>query len=178
MTQTIGSAEMTQIRAFCRKAYCFTGVNFNEADIDDAAQAAAARIVGYAAEKYDANKSAWRTFVSTVAYRHTLDRIEATRFHVSLNNPGKDDDGAREMIDTMQDSDPDPERRLMARERLMQLRAALETLSETDRYIVTTLCEDASEEACAPVMVRTGLSLSAVRVRLCRARKALAESMA
>jgi RNA polymerase sigma-70 factor (ECF subfamily) len=83
------------------------------------------------------------------------------------------DDGAWEW---QAGSDPSPEQQLEARERQKAIQALLETLSPVDRVVVTLYYwQDLSYEEIAET---THLSVSAVKSRLFRARRGMAECWA
>lgn len=96
------------------------------------------------------------------------DRLRRRKPVLSLDGMG--DDGAWEW---QAGSDPSPERLLLRREQQEQVRALLETLSPTDRTVVILFYWE--NLSYTEIVAATGLTVSAVKSRLFRARRALAQ---
>ncbi|HXK41517.1 MAG TPA: sigma-70 family RNA polymerase sigma factor [Anaerolineae bacterium] len=109
----------------------------------------------------------FKPWVLRIAANFCTDRLRRRRPEVSLDGMGED--GAWEW---QAGTDPSPERQLEERERQRAVQALLETLAPVDRLVVTLFYwQDLSYEEIAAV---THLSVSAVKSRLFRARRALA----
>ncbi len=96
------------------------------------------------------------------------DRLRRRKPILSLDSMGED--GAWEW---QAGSDPSPERQLLQREQQEQVRVLLETLSPTDRAVVVLFYWE--NLSYTEIVTATGLTVSAVKSRLFRARRALAQ---
>lgn len=135
-------------------------------DAEDAAQDALVKAV-LSLQTFDVERP-FKPWVLRIASNLCTDRLRRRRPEVSLDGMG--DDGAWEW---QAGSDPSPERQLEERERQRAVRALLDTLSPVDRLVVTLFYwEDLSYEEIAEA---THLSVSAVKSRLFRARRAMAD---
>ena len=135
-------------------------------DAEDAAQDALVKAV-LSLQTFDVERP-FKPWVLRIASNLCTDRLRRRRPEVSLDGMG--DDGAWEW---QAGSDPSPERQLEERERQRAVRALLDTLAPVDRLVVTLFYwEDLSYEEIAEA---THLSVSAVKSRLFRARRAMAD---
>ena len=131
---------------------------------EDAAQEAFIRAY-QAIESYDIQRS-FATWVLSIASNYCIDQIRKRK--VTLLSIDNDKYGW--LVPPAQD--PTPERSLIEQERQAQVRSLLETLNETERAaIVLQYWHDFSYEEIAEAL---SLSVSAVKSRLFRARKAMA----
>lgn len=138
-------------------------------DAEDAAQDALVKAV-MSLQSFDLERP-FKPWVLRIASNLCTDRLRRRRPEVSLDGMG--DDGAWEW---QAGSDPSPEQQLEARERQKAIQALLETLSPVDRLVVTLYYwQDLSYEEIAEA---THLSVSAVKSRLFRARRGMAECWA
>ena len=131
---------------------------------EDAAQEAFIRAY-QAIESYDLQRS-FATWVLSIASNYCIDQIRKRK--VTLLSIDNDKYGW--LVPPAQD--PTPERSLIEQERQAQVRSLLETLNETERAaIVLQYWHDFSYEEIAEAL---SLSVSVVKSRLFRARKAMA----
>ncbi|MGC9400473.1 MAG: RNA polymerase sigma factor [Anaerolineae bacterium] len=111
-----------------------------------------------------------RPWLLRVTSNLCIDRLRRRKPTLSLDGMGED--GAWEW---KAGTAPNPEQHLVAQQRRRQVRALLETLSPTDRAVVTLFYwEDLSYAEIADV---TGLTVSAIKSRLYRARQSMAEHL-
>jgi RNA polymerase sigma-70 factor (ECF subfamily) len=113
--------------------------------------------------RYDPNRS-FRTWLLSIAAHHAIDRIRRRRPQVPL-----------EKMPPRAIDDPGPERQVVQRERSEAIQQLLDRLSPTDRAAVTLLYwYDHSYEEIAETL---DLTVSAVKSRLYRARRTMAQAM-
>lgn len=144
------------------------------ADAGDIVQEAFLRVMRYA-ESYDPSQAfeAWLSRIIRNVYLNSL-RVEARRRSVPLSRP-QDDDEAFALEDVLSDGEPGPDRRAVARENSDQVQEALGTLSPVLRMTVILVdLEGMEREEAARAL---GCSLSALDVRLHRARAQLRETL-
>lgn len=135
-------------------------------DAEDAAQDALVKAV-LSLQSFDVERP-FKPWVLRIASNLCTDRLRRRKPEVSLDGMG--DDGAWEW---QAGSDPSPERQLEDRERQRAVRALLDTLAPVDRLVVTLFYwQELSYEEIAEA---TQLSVSAVKSRLFRARRAMAD---
>lgn len=135
-------------------------------DAEDAAQDALVKAV-MSLQSFDVERP-FKPWVLRIASNLCTDRLRRRRPEISLDGMG--DDGAWEW---QAGSDPSPERQLEERERQQAVQALLTMLSPLDRLVVTLYYwQDLSYEQIAEV---AHLSVSAVKSRLFRARRSMAE---
>ena len=144
----------------------------NEADAGDIVQEAFLRVIKYM-ESYDASLpfEAWLGQIIKNVYLHSL-RVEMRRRAVPLSGPVEEDD-AYTLEEVLADPAPGPERQSLAREESDRMQSALGRLSANLRMAVILVdLEGMDREQSA---VALGCSLSALDVRLHRARAQLKE---
>ena len=113
--------------------------------------------------RYDPNRS-FRTWLLSIAAHYAIDRLRRRRPEVPL-----------EKMAPWADGDPGPERQVVQRERRESIQRLLDRLSPTDRAAVTLLYwYDYSYEEIAEAL---DLTVSAVKSRLYRARRTMAQTM-
>ncbi len=135
-------------------------------DAEDAAQDALVKAV-MSLQSFDVERP-FKPWVLRIASNLCTDRLRRRRPEVSLDGMG--DDGAWEW---QAGSDPSPERQMEEREQQKAVQALLENLAPVDRLVVTLYYwQDLSYEEIAQA---THLSVSAVKSRLFRARRAMAD---
>lgn len=129
---------------------------------EDAAQEAFLRAFNNL-HRYDPSRS-FRTWLLSIAAHHSIDRIRRRRPQVPLEKM------APRAVDA-----PGPERRVVQRETREAIQELLTLLSPTDRAAVTLLYwYDYSYEEIAETL---DLTVSAVKSRLYRARRTMAQAM-
>jgi len=139
----------------------------NGAEAEEAAQEAFVRAYKYL-DSYDPNRS-FKTWLLSITSHYCIDCIRKRHITwLSLNEeiaaPGQ-----------LREQRHDPESEVVEREREEQIQTLLQSLSPTDRAAVTLLYwYDYSYEEIAEALE---LTVSAVKSRLYRARRALAEEM-
>ena len=117
--------------------------------------------------RYDASRS-FGTWILSIAAHYCIDRLRRRRFSTFSIDEEDDDSPAFEISDA---NAPNPERESVRREDKEKLHAVLNSLDATDRAaIVMRYWNDASE---AEIAESLGLTVSAVKSRLHRARLAL-----
>lgn len=139
----------------------------NPGDAEDAAQETFLRAYKNL-HRYD-RKRAFRNWLLSIASHHCIDQLRKRRFEtVSL-----DEDADDRPATVLPDPAPGPEASLGLRERQAQVQGLLATLSPTDRaaLVLRYWYDYAYEEIAAEL----SLSVSAVKSRLHRARRQLAE---
>lgn len=110
----------------------------------------------------------FKPWVLRIASNECIDRIRRRKNPLSLDGMGED--GAWEW---KQGNSPNPEAEVVRQEQRDRVRVLLNTLSPTDRAVVTLFYwEDLPYTEIEAV---TGLSISAIKSRLFRARRAMAE---
>jgi RNA polymerase sigma-70 factor (ECF subfamily) len=141
----------------------------NRAEAEDAAQEAFIRAYTHLG-RYDADRS-FRTWLLSITSHYCIDRLRRRRINWL---PLEEELAAPASLELSSPS-PNPMSLVMQRERDEMIQRMLASLSPTDRAAIT-LCYwyDCSYEEIAEVL---GLSVSAVKSRLYRARRALAETM-
>lgn len=168
-----------------RVIHTMTGAGYdaNQVTVEDITNDVVVKLLDGGLDKYDPTRAKLTTFVAWVATNATIDALRKQRKVVRIDGQGRaashDEDGDdAKGFEILPASFANPERNAIVREKARKLHRALARLSETDRLIFETLAEDASEAACAPVMEKTGLSLSNIRKRLCLAKQRLAADLA
>ena len=117
--------------------------------------------------RYDAQRS-FATWLLSIAAHYCIDRLRRRKFSTFSIDEEDDDSPAFEIPDA---DAPNPERESVRREEKEKLHAVLKSLEPTDRAaIVMRYWHDASEIEIAEAL---GLTVSAVKSRLHRARLAL-----
>jgi RNA polymerase sigma-70 factor (ECF subfamily) len=117
--------------------------------------------------RYD-DKRPFATWLLSIAAHYCIDRLRRRRFSTFSIDDDEDDSPAFEIPDA---DAPNPERETLRREEKEQIHLVLASLDETDRAaIVMRYWNDASEVEIAESL---GLTVSAVKSRLHRARLAL-----
>ncbi|MBN1874125.1 MAG: sigma-70 family RNA polymerase sigma factor [Anaerolineae bacterium] len=138
-------------------------------EAEDAAQEALVKAV-MNLHTFDPNRP-FKPWVLRIASNECIDRLRRRKPTISLDGMG--DDGAWEW---QAGHSPTPEAMLVHEEQQTQVRAMLNTLSSIDRTIISLFYwEDLSYVEIAEV---TGLSVSAIKSRLFRARRTIALEMA
>jgi RNA polymerase sigma-70 factor (ECF subfamily) len=113
--------------------------------------------------RYDPDRS-FRTWLLSIAAHHAIDRVRRRRPQIPL-----------EKMAPQAVNDPGPERQVVQRERSEAIQQLLTLLSPTDRAAVTLLYwYDYSYEEIAETL---DLTVSAVKSRLYRARRTMAQAM-
>lgn len=115
---------------------------------------------------YDASRS-FRPWLLRIASNECIDRIRRRKDTISLDGLG--DDGAWEW---KAGDSPNPEAELLHRERQTTVREILEQLSPADRMVVQLFYWE--NLPYAEIEEITGLTVSAIKSRLFRARRVLA----
>jgi RNA polymerase sigma-70 factor (ECF subfamily) len=137
-------------------------------EAEDAAQEALVKAVTNLGS-YDVERP-FRPWLFRIASNECIDRIRRRKDAISLDGMGED--GAWEW---KPGNSPNPEAQFLRHEQQAQVRAMLEHLSPTDRMVVTLFYwEDMSY---AEIEEVTDLTISAIKSRLFRARRSLAEHM-
>ncbi|MBN1179600.1 MAG: sigma-70 family RNA polymerase sigma factor [Anaerolineae bacterium] len=114
-------------------------------------------------QRYDP-KRPFRTWLLSIAAHHCIDRMRRQRPTLSLDD-----------VVLRAAGDVEPERTVLERERQAGVQALLEALSPTDRMAVILMYwHDCSYEEVAEVL---HLTVSAVKSRLHRARRAMAQAL-
>ncbi len=140
----------------------------NAQDAEDAAQEAFVKAINNL-DSFDVERP-FRPWLLRVTSNLCIDRLRRRKPTVSLDGMGED--GAWEW---KAGSAVNPERQLITQQRQTLVRDLLETLSPTDRSLVTLFYwEDLSY---AEIADATGLTISAIKSRLYRARRGLAEQL-
>jgi RNA polymerase sigma-70 factor (ECF subfamily) len=117
--------------------------------------------------RYDAQRS-FATWLLSIAAHYCIDRLRRRKFSTFSIDEEDDDSPAFEIPDA---DAPNPERESVRREEKEKLHAVLNSLDATDRAaIVMRYWHDSSEAEIAEAL---GLTVSAVKSRLHRARLAL-----
>jgi RNA polymerase sigma-70 factor (ECF subfamily) len=117
--------------------------------------------------RYDAQRS-FATWLLSIAAHYCIDRLRRRKFSTFSIDEEDDDSPAFEIPDA---NAPNPERESVRREEKEKLHAVLKSLDATDRAaIVMRYWHDSSEAEIAEAL---GLTVSAVKSRLHRARLAL-----
>jgi RNA polymerase sigma-70 factor (ECF subfamily) len=139
----------------------------NAAEAEDAAQEAFLRAYTHL-RSYDPNRP-FRSWMLSIASHHCIDRLRRRR----ITWLPLEDEFAEPV--RMASKSPNPEKAASQREQEKQIQELLETLSPTDRAAITLrYWYDCSYEEIAEML---NLTVSAVKSRLHRARRALAESI-
>jgi RNA polymerase sigma-70 factor, ECF subfamily len=110
----------------------------------------------------------FKPWLLRIASNECIDRIRRRKNPLSLDGMGED--GAWEW---QQGNSPNPEAELVRRERHNEVRAVLDVLSPTDRAIVTLFYWE--NLPYTEIEAVTGLSISAIKSRLFRARRTMSE---
>lgn len=138
------------------------------AEAEDATQEAFLKAVTNL-NSYDVERP-FKPWLYRIASNECIDRIRRRKDALSLDGMGED--GAWEW---KPGNSPNPEAQVLHEERQAQVRSMLEHLSPKDRMVVTLFYwEDMSY---AEIEEVTGLSISAIKSRLFRSRRALAEHL-
>lgn len=116
---------------------------------------------------YDIDRP-FKPWVLRIASNGCIDRIRRRKNPVSLDGMGED--GAWEW---KPGDSPNPEAEYLRRERQAAVRAVLDTLSPTDRMVLTLFYWEGLPYT--EIHEVTGLTVSAIKSRLFRARRAIAE---
>jgi len=147
----------------------------NKSDAGDIVQESFLRVMKYM-KSYDPTYpfEAWLGQIIRNVYLNSL-RLEARRRAVPLSASGNDDDETVSLEEVLADPSPGPERVAQARSTSETVQEALATLSPALRMpIILVDLEGMEREECA---VALGCSLSALDVRLHRARAQLREKL-
>jgi RNA polymerase sigma-70 factor, ECF subfamily len=110
----------------------------------------------------------FKPWLLRIASNECIDRIRRRKNELSLDGLGED--GAWEW---QQGNSPNPEAELMRRERQDRVQGVLESLNPQDRAIVTLFYWE--NLPYTEIEAVTGLSISAIKSRLFRARRTMAE---
>jgi RNA polymerase sigma-70 factor, ECF subfamily len=110
----------------------------------------------------------FKPWVLRIASNECIDRIRRRKNPLSLDGLGED--GAWEW---KQGDSPNPEAEMVRRERRDEVRAVLDALNPQDRVIVTLFYWE--NLPYTEIEAVTGLSISAIKSRLFRARRTMAE---
>lgn len=137
-------------------------------DAEDAAQDALIKMVTKL-HTYDVTRP-FKPWVLRIASNECIDRIRRRKPEVSLDGMGED--GAWEW---QAGKSPNPEAELLHDERHAKIHALLETLAPVDRNVVALFYWE--ELAYTEIEEVTGLTVSAIKSRLFRARRTLAEML-
>lgn len=141
-----------------------------EADAEDAAQETFLRAYRNLA-RYDPRRP-FATWLLSIAAHHCIDRLRRQRFSfLSLDDDSDPDSTPLQIPDPAQE---DPQRIAEQREQTLQVQRLLLCLSPLDRAIV--ILRYWHELAEAEIALTLGLSVSAVKSRLHRARRHLAQA--
>ena len=135
-------------------------------EAEDAAQDAMVKAI-MNLHTFDAERP-FKPWLLRIASNTCTDRLRRRKPILSLDGMGED--GAWEW---QAGPDPSPERHLLQREQQEQVRVLLETLSPLDRAVVVLFYWE--NLSYTEIVAATGLTLSAVKSRLFRARRALAQ---
>jgi RNA polymerase sigma-70 factor (ECF subfamily) len=155
------------VEAYQKPVYnlCYRMLGEPEA-AEDAAQETFLRAYQHI-DRYDP-KRPFPTWLLSIAAHYCIDRLRRRRFPTFSIDEENDDEPAFEIPDA---DAPNPERESVRREEKEKLHGILKSLDETDRAaIVMRYWHDASE---AEIAESLGLTVSAVKSRLHRARLAL-----
>ncbi len=147
----------------------------NKADAGDIVQESFLRVMKYM-KSYDPTLpfECWLGQIIRNVYLNSL-RVEARRRAVPLSGNSRDDDEALSLEEVLADTAPGPERVAQAQDESSRVQQALSTLSPTLRMpIILVDLEGMEREECARTL---GCSLSALDVRLHRARAQLRERL-
>ncbi len=137
-------------------------------EAEDAAQEALVKAVMHL-HTYDPERP-FKPWMLRIASNECVDRLRRRKPTVSLDGMG--DDGAWEW---QAGQSPNPETEMLHHERKIEIRRLLEELSPLDRSIITLFYwEGLSYTEIGEV---TGLSVSAIKSRLFRARRVMAQLM-
>ena len=134
-------------------------------EAEDAAQEAMVKAV-MKLHSYDADRP-FKPWILRIASNECIDRIRRRKDAVSLDGMGED--GAWEW---QVGNSPNPESSFLKREEQQALNALLDDLAPTDRLVVTLFYWEGL--AYTEISEVTGLSVSAIKSRLFRARRELA----
>lgn len=138
----------------------------DRAEAEDAAQEALVKAV-MNLHSFDTERP-FKPWVLRIASNECIDRLRRRKPIVSLDGMG--DDGAWEW---QAGDSPNPEAEVVRQEQQVQIRALLESLSPLDRTIVALFYWEGLSYI--EIGEATGLSLSAIKSRLFRARRAMAQ---
>jgi RNA polymerase sigma-70 factor, ECF subfamily len=155
------------VEAYQKPVYnlCYRMLGEPEA-AEDAAQETFLRAFQHLS-RYDAGRP-FATWLLSIAAHYCIDRLRRRKFSTFSIDENEDDSLAYELPDA---NAPNPERESVRREEKEKLHGMLTSLDETDRAaIVMRYWHDASEIEIADSL---GLTVSAVKSRLHRARLAL-----
>jgi RNA polymerase sigma-70 factor (ECF subfamily) len=136
------------------------------AEAEDAAQEALIKAITNL-HSYDPERP-FKPWLLRIASNECIDRIRRRKDSVSLDAMGED--GAWEW--TPGDS-PNPESKFLSEERQLQVRRMLDNLSPADRMVITLFYWEGMPYT--EIEAVTGLSVSAIKSRLFRARRTMAE---
>jgi RNA polymerase sigma-70 factor (ECF subfamily) len=147
----------------------------NEADAGDVVQEAFLRVMRYM-KSYDRSLpfEAWLGQIIRNVYLNSL-RLEARKRQVPLSSPLGDDEDAFSLEDRLADTAPTPERDAESRDAHDEVHRALGSLSPNLRMTVILVDLEGMERNDAAQAI--GISLSALDVRLHRARAKLRETI-
>ncbi len=137
-------------------------------EAEDAAQEALVKAV-VKLHTYDTERP-FKPWVMRIASNECIDRLRRRKPEVSLDDMGED--GAWEW---KAGNSPNPEAELLHDERETQVRALLETLSATDRAVVVLFYWEGLSYV--EIEEVTGLTVSAIKSRLFRARRSMAQTL-
>ncbi len=140
----------------------------NQAEAEDASQEAFVKAVTHL-HTFDTTRP-FKPWLLRIASNECLDRLRRRKPIVSLDGLGED--GAWEW---QAGQSPNPEACVIKQEREAQVRAALDELSPIDRNIVTLFYWQGFSYA--EISEATDLSMSAIKSRLFRARRAMAKQL-
>jgi RNA polymerase sigma-70 factor, ECF subfamily len=118
---------------------------------------------------YDIDRP-FRPWLLRIASNECIDRIRRRKETLSLDGMGED--GAWEW---KAGNSPNPESEMLHEERQAKVRAMLDELSPTDRTVVTLFYWE--NLSYAEIEQVTGLTISAIKSRLFRARRLIAENL-
>jgi RNA polymerase sigma-70 factor, ECF subfamily len=138
------------------------------ADADEAVQDAFVKVFLHI-EEYR-NELPFDVWFSRILVNSALDRVKArTRQHRWIAHSTEEDGGRA--VEQMPGGEPSTERRLLAKERWMEVTRAVAALPDRQR-LVFTLCH-VDEQTPAEISAATGMSPATVRVHLFRALRKL-----
>ena len=178
------SSLFTYLAAVIRNTARKGGLPIADADVDDIVMTVTERALASGVESPaadDPQNTRGKGYLATVARNATVDFLKSHGTQVAyrgtrLHSVGDED--ASDVSEILPAAFVSAERRMMARDVLTAVSAAIETMGPADRALALALVsapEDFDSEAYAATVGQTG---NAVKIRLCRVRKALQAAVA
>ena len=160
------------------------GLPIADADVDDIVMTVTERVLASGVESPaadDPQNTRGKGYLATIAHNATVDFLKSHGTQVAyraarLHTVGEED--TSDVSEILPAAYVSAERRMMARDVLMAVSAHIETMAPADRALAMEFVSEPDGFDSEAYAARTGQTGNAVKIRLCRVRKALQAAVA